>query len=314
MAPTSACAYLVAFASHASEVRSNLLDGGVFMPRVLPASNGFAPVAPPMYSPSDVAIMPSGERRVEDIYNHQQQMQQVDLRQISPVSPVSPGPMFTEVSANTCAGFCGSPQMPDNCAPYCSTSASDQGHCHPQCTWKCESPVCDEVCEPECEAPQCETRCQGIDTSGCRMECDEPQCAVVCPERQCETGGCPACSTTCSEPVCKLKCPDTQPCQNICEHPNCRWKCKAPEQCPAPRCSMECESPPACMSSTYRELPPLAEGESSVRAFAAPLSHSNRTSSSGAPVIQAEQSLVRAGETHSSKRMVEVPVHTNKSI
>lgn len=295
-----------------------MLDGGVFMPRVLPVSNGFAPVAPQMYSPGDVANMPSGDRRVEDIYSHQQQVQQVqqvDLRQVSPVPPASPGAMFAEVSANACAGFCGSPQMPDNCAPYCASSASDQGHCHPQCTWKCESPVCDEVCEPECEAPQCETRCQGIDTSGCRMECDEPQCAVVCPERQCETGGCPACSTTCSEPLCKLKCPDTQPCQNICEHPNCRWKCKAPEQCPAPRCSMECESPPACMSSTYRELPPLAEGESSVRAFAAPLSHSNssRISSSGVPVVQAEQALVRAGETHSSKRMVEVPVHTNKS-
>jgi len=301
MVSTFARVSVVAVASQISVASSSLLDGGVFMPRVLP-------VAAPVYSSGDVANMPLGERRVESIYNHQQD---VALRQDSP------GPVFTEVSANSCASFCGSPQMPQPCAPYCGSSASDDlGHCHPQCTWKCESPVCDEVCEPECEAPQCETRCQGIDTSGCRMECDEPQCAVVCPERECETGGCPACSTTCSEPVCKLKCPDTQPCQNICEHPNCRWKCKAPEQCPAPRCSMECESPPACMGSTYRELPPLAEGESSVRAFAAPLSHSNstRTSSSGVPVVQAEQSLVRAGETRSSKRMVEVPLRSNKSI
>merc|ERR1719503_343765 len=250
------------------------------MPRVMPTSNGFVPVAAPVYSPSDMPNMPSGERRVEDIYSHQQQ---TDLRQVSP-GPL-PSAMFTEVSANTCAGFCGSPHMPENCAPFCGSSGSDQGHCHPQCTWKCESPVCDEVCEPECEAPQC------------------------------ETGGCPACSTTCSEPVCKLKCPDTQPCQNICEHPNCRWKCKAPEQCPAPRCSMECESPPACMGSTYRELPPLGEGESSVRAFAAPLSRANSTrpSLSGAPVVQAEQSLMHSGETHSTKRMVEVPMHSSKS-
>jgi len=285
------------------------------MPRVLPVANSLAPIAAPMSLPNGAATLLGADRRLEDIYNHQQQ---IDPRQESP----GPMPMFTEVSASTCAGFCGTRQVPESCAPYCGSSdplgtAGDPGRCHPQCTWRCESPVCDEVCEPECEAPQCETRCQGIDTSGCRMECDEPQCAVVCPERSCETGGCPACSTTCSEPVCKLKCPDTQPCLNVCEHPNCRWKCKAPEKCPAPRCSMECESPPACMGSTYRELPPLAEGESSVRAFAAPLSggsNTTRTSSSGIPVMQAEQSLVRAGETHSSKRMVEVPIHNNKAI
>lgn len=274
------------------------------MPRVMPAADGFAPVA----MSTMPATMPAGDLRVEEIYSHQPQAQAL------------PGPMFAEVSAATCASFCGSRQLPENCVPFCGSSdasaaaASDPGRCHPQCTWKCESPVCDEVCEPECEAPQCETRCQGIETSGCSMECDEPQCAVVCPERSCETGGCPACSTTCSEPVCKLKCPDTQPCQNICEHPNCRWKCKAPEKCPAPRCSMECESPPACMGSTYRELPPLVEGESSVRAFSAPLNGSNRTRTSGSSaVVQAEQSLMRAGDTHSSSRMVEVPIHTNKA-
>lgn len=305
MMSSSARVLLATLVAHTLAVSSNALDSSVFMPRVLPAANAFAPVAAPV----------GNERKIEEIYNHQPQ---VDLRQDPP------SPVFAEVSASTCAGFCGSRQMPESCAPYCGSSdslaasASDPGRCHPQCTWKCESPVCDEVCEPECEAPQCETRCQGIDTSGCRMECDEPQCAVVCPERSCESGGCPACSTTCSEPVCKLKCLDTQPCQNICEHPNCRWKCKAPEKCPAPRCSMECESPPACMGSTYRELPPLAEGESSVRAFAAPLSGSNTTrissSGSGVPVVQAEQSLVRAGETHNSRRMVEVPLHNNKAI
>lgn len=310
MVSTSVCALIVSLAAHIPTASSSLLDGGVFMPKALPTANAFVPNPAPMYS-GGMPSMPSMPvvRRDEEIYNHQQ----IDLRQ----DPA--GAMFTEVSASTCAGYCGSRQIPSNCEPYCGSSdaaaADEQGHCHPQCTWKCESPVCDEVCEPECEAPQCETRCQGIDTSGCRMECDEPQCAVVCPERQCETGGCPACSTTCSEPVCKLKCPDTQPCQNICEHPNCRWKCKAPEQCPAPRCSMECESPPACMGSTYRELPPLVEGESSVRAFAAPLSRANstRTSLSGAPVVQAEQSLMRSGETHTSKRMVEFPMHSSKS-
>lgn len=284
------------------------------MPRMLPAApapaTGFVPAPSMVYAPSDASTMLGGQRRAEEVYDHQPQ---IAMRQDSP------SPMFAEVSATTCAGFCGSRQVPESCAPFCGPSdvlatGNEAGHCHPQCTWKCESPVCDEVCEPECEAPQCETRCQGIDTSGCRMECDEPQCAVVCPERTCETGGCPACSTTCSEPLCKLKCPDTQPCQNMCEQPNCRWKCKAPEKCPAPRCSMECESPPACMGSTYRELPPLAEGESSVRAFAAPLSGSNTThiSSGGQHVVQAEQSFVHAGEAHTTRRIVEVPLHNNK--
>lgn len=276
------------------------------MPRMMPAVGGDeiipgSAVYPSTVVANDGATMKGGgERTIGNVLSHQ------------PIAAL-------ESSASMCASLCGSPQVPETCAPHCGSSAgafvnpgSEPGHCHPQCTWKCESPVCDEVCEPECEAPSCETRCQGIDTSGCRMECDEPQCAVVCPERTCETGGCPACTTTCSEPLCKLKCPDTQPCQNICEQPNCRWKCKAPEKCPAPRCSMECESPPACMGSTYRELPPLAEGESSVRAFAAPLAPLGAANATHGPTVQAEQSLVHQGDTHTSRRTVELPMHTNK--
>jgi len=162
--------------------------------------------------------------------------------------------------------------------------------CTPQCTWQCTSPKCEEVCEPVCRAPRCETRCEGYDIASCSMDCNHPHCSVMCPKRHCPTRNCPQCKSVCSEPVCKLRCPQTQPCKNVCEQPSCEWNCKAPSACPAPQCHMVCESPTSCMGhSTYRELPPLRPGETSVQHFAVPhglheqqhRSHTTRASSTG---------------------------------
>merc|ERR1719203_501049 len=69
-----------------------------------------------------------------------------------------------------------------------------------------------------------------------------------------------------------LQCPKAQPCHNECEQPKCDWKCKAPSTCPKPVCRMECETQHNCVGSTFRELPPLQQGEMLVQSFAAPAS------------------------------------------
>lgn len=155
------------------------------------------------------------------------------------------------------------------------TSAHYSGDCAPKCTWKCESPKCDEVCTPVCHAPKCETRCLGADLSTCTIDCGKPHCTVVCPERPCAGGAqlggaCPTCKAVCGEPTCKLRCSGQQPCHNVCEQPECEWKCQAPAQCPAPRCQMMCEKGSSCMTSTYRQLPPLRPGETPISTFSAP--------------------------------------------
>jgi hypothetical protein len=143
-------------------------------------------------------------------------------------------------------------------------------HCTPQCSYKCDEPQCNEDCHQECESPTCQTRCNGVDLSECRMNCGKQHCAVICPEDACMEEGCPPCETKCSEPMCMLECPKAQPCHNACEHPKCDWKCKAPSTCPKPTCRMACETPHTCVGSTFKELPPLQQGEMLVQSFAAP--------------------------------------------
>merc|ERR1719215_1340014 len=155
-------------------------------------------------------------------------------------------------------------------SPDATSSGSDK--CTPTCSWKCATPVCDEVCTPKCQAPRCQTRCNGMITSGCKMECEEPSCAVVCPERACAAQTCNACTTNCSKPMCKLNCPDNQDCTEVCETPVCTWDCKAPEKCPKPECHMECEKPRACMDQGGDTLPAIQPGQSIIRSFETPLS------------------------------------------
>lgn len=180
---------------------------------------------------------------------------------------------FAETAAKSAGHVCqpGSSGWPACASPPISFGP-EHSSCTPQCTWQCDTPRCEQVCEPVCQAPQCETRCAGIDTSQCHMECEEPHCAVACPANLCPSGDCPSCTTTCSEPMCKLQCPNDQPCRNVCEQPSCQWQCRAPDECPAPQCHMVCETPQGCMGSTYRQMPPLTPGETSVQSFAAPLS------------------------------------------
>jgi hypothetical protein len=143
-------------------------------------------------------------------------------------------------------------------------------HCTPRCSYTCETPKCDEECHQVCESPTCQTRCKDVDLSGCRMNCGKPHCAVICPKETCMEEECPQCQTKCSEPMCMLQCPKAQPCHNECEQPRCQWKCKAPTSCPKPVCQMQCETHPKCVGDTFKELPPLQEGETAVQSFAAP--------------------------------------------
>mmetsp|Transcript_105744 Transcript_105744/g.286991 ORF Transcript_105744/g.286991 Transcript_105744/m.286991 type:complete len:551 (+) Transcript_105744:168-1820(+) len=183
-------------------------------------------------------------------------------------------------------------------------------HCTPRCSYTCETPKCDEECHQVCESPTCQTRCKDVDLSGCRMNCGKPHCAVICPQDTCMDEDCPQCETKCSEPMCMLECPRAQPCHNACEHPKCDWKCKAPSTCPKPTCRMACETPHDCVGSTFKELPPLQQGEMLVQSFAAP---ANLPSRHDQPAQ--ETALRRRGGTswkqnQASRQTMRVPVQS----
>jgi hypothetical protein len=59
-----------------------------------------------------------------------------------------------------------------------ASSVSAGADCHPQCSWKCDSPVCDQICDPVCETPKCATTCGSLPCSKCEVKCAQPQCEV----------------------------------------------------------------------------------------------------------------------------------------
>ena len=57
-------------------------------------------------------------------------------------------------------------------------TSRDGTNCHPQCAWKCDTPVCNQVCDPVCEAPKCRTTCSELPCSRCEVKCAQPVCEV----------------------------------------------------------------------------------------------------------------------------------------
>jgi len=97
-----------------------------------------------------------------------------------------------------------------------------------------------------------------------------------------------------------LQCPKAQPCHNVCQQPNCTWSCGAPKTCPKPECNLQCDTPATCTGTTFREMPPLGEGETLVQSFAVPqalqrsLSNAGGGDAQGLP--QAAQTVTVAAE------------------
>ena len=57
-------------------------------------------------------------------------------------------------------------------------NSEDERKCHPQCSWKCDTPVCNQICDPVCEAPKCSTSCSELPCSRCEVKCSQPVCEV----------------------------------------------------------------------------------------------------------------------------------------
>jgi hypothetical protein len=82
-------------------------------------------------------------------------------------------------SASDAAGdAAGSVKTSSASASELTASVSAGADCHPQCSWKCDSPVCDQICDPVCEVPRCTTTCSALPCSKCEVKCAPPQCEV----------------------------------------------------------------------------------------------------------------------------------------
>jgi len=123
------------------------------------------------------------------------------------------------------------------------TLALASENCHPQCSWKCDTPSCPSVCAPVCETPSCHTSCTPPLPPVCDVRCAEPRCIVKCPDEPCISDNCGNCYTVCEEPECVTRCKAAEPkCEVMCDELKCGWKCHKPD-CPKPRCELVCDNP-----------------------------------------------------------------------